>query len=66
VLVYARRLSLQPCSLTQLPLTSILDDHCESPPEAYADLAPFLDLVATKLGKTRATLEVRLSLPMRL
>ncbi|KAJ1452778.1 hypothetical protein M885DRAFT_525963 [Pelagophyceae sp. CCMP2097] len=43
-------------NLAALPFPSECDDHCESPPEAYADIASVLDLVATALGKTRATL----------
>jgi hypothetical protein len=33
-------------------------DHCETPPQAYRDVAPLLDLLATTLGKTRATLRI--------
>ena len=38
------------------PFKVALDDHCESPPEAYRDLVPMLDLVAATLHKTRAEL----------
>lgn len=41
-----------------LPFTATEDDHCESPPEAYADLAATLDVVATALGRTRASLRI--------
>jgi hypothetical protein len=40
-----------------LPFETESDDHCESPPEAYADIASsVLDLIAAKLGKTRKNL----------
>mmetsp|Transcript_65585 Transcript_65585/g.128720 ORF Transcript_65585/g.128720 Transcript_65585/m.128720 type:complete len:431 (+) Transcript_65585:137-1429(+) len=42
-----------------LPFVAESDDHCESPPEAYADIAaPVLDLIASSLGKTRKSLEI--------
>ena len=34
------------------------DDHAETSPEAYADVAPVLDLIAARLGKDRASLRV--------
>lgn len=34
------------------------DDHCESPPEAYGDVAPLLALIAEHLGKEPATLRI--------
>ena len=40
------------------PFPSEPTDHCESPPEAYADVATLLDMVAKKLGKTRSTLAI--------
>ena len=33
-----------------------MDDHCESPAEAYRDVAPFLECIAASLGKTKAEL----------
>jgi hypothetical protein len=33
-------------------------DHCETPTDAYADIRPMLDAVATKYNKTRATLRI--------
>jgi len=42
-----------------LPFNAEPDDHCESPPEAYADLAPFLDAVGAALGRaSRAELRI--------
>ena len=34
------------------------DDHCESPPEAYEDVAPVLDAIAAQLGKDRTSLRI--------
>ena len=34
------------------------DDHCETPLEAYEDVAVFLDTLCAQLGRTRATLRV--------
>jgi hypothetical protein len=34
------------------------DDHCETPLEAYEDVAVFLDALCGQLGRTRATLRV--------
>ena len=44
--------------VSALPFDAEPADHCESPPEAYADVAGLLDLVANKIGKTRATLAI--------
>merc|ERR1712232_740924 len=33
-------------------------DHCETSLQAYEDIAPFLDLVASQLGKSRNTLSI--------
>ena len=41
-----------------LPFEAEPDDHCESPPEAYADLAATLDVVAAALGRGRANLRI--------
>lgn len=41
-----------------IPFQCDPDDHCESPPEAYADIASSLDLIASRLGKTRANLVI--------
>jgi hypothetical protein len=40
------------------PFNADSADHCETPPQAYKDVAPLLDLLATTLGKTRATLRI--------
>ena len=45
-------------NLASLPFAAAADDHCESPPEAYADVAAVLDLVAKKLGKDRSSLAI--------
>ena len=42
----------------RLPFEAEPDDHCESPPEAYADLAATLDVVAAALGRDRSTLRI--------
>lgn len=34
------------------------DDHCETPLEAYEDVAVFLDALCAQLGRTRASLRV--------
>ncbi|CAG9467197.1 unnamed protein product [Pedinophyceae sp. YPF-701] len=34
------------------------DDHCETSLEAYCDVAPLLDRLASRLGRTRATLRI--------
>ena len=41
-----------------LPFEAEPDDHCESPPEAYADLAATLDVVAAALGRGRSNLRI--------
>lgn len=45
-------------TLESLPYSTEPDDHCESPPEAYQDIAAVLDLIASAIGKTRATLRI--------
>ena len=45
-------------NLAALPFAADADDHCESPPEAYGDVAGVLDLVAAALGKSRRTLAI--------
>jgi hypothetical protein len=40
------------------PFKASADDHCESPPEAYRDIAPLLDMLAASLGKKRAELKI--------
>ncbi|KAJ8605155.1 hypothetical protein CTAYLR_000505 [Chrysophaeum taylorii] len=34
------------------------DDHCETPSEAYADVAPALEWLASRCGKTRGTVHL--------
>ena len=34
------------------------NDHCESPLVAYEDISPILDIIASKIGKTRAQLKI--------
>ena len=34
------------------------DDHCETPKEAYEHIAPILEYLAERLGKTPATLQI--------
>ena len=34
------------------------DDHCESPKQAYEDIAILLDQLALEMGRTRATLKI--------
>ena len=41
-----------------LPFEAEPDDHCESPPEAYEDLAATLDVVAAALGRGRSNLRI--------
>ena len=41
-----------------LPFEAEPDDHCESPPEAYEDLAATLDVVAAALGRDRSNLRI--------
>jgi flagellum-specific peptidoglycan hydrolase FlgJ len=40
------------------PFETDADDHCETSLEAYEDIAPVLDAIAKKLGKTRAELRI--------
>lgn len=40
------------------PYPVVPDDHCESPTEAYQDVASFLDAIAAQLGKTRKDLSI--------
>jgi hypothetical protein len=41
-----------------LPFVAESADHAETPVEAYRDIAPLLDVIATSIGKTRATLRI--------
>jgi hypothetical protein len=45
-------------SLPPLPFRAEADDHCETPAEAFADVAPVLDAIAAARGKTRETLRI--------
>lgn len=49
---------LTPRIASDHPFEAMPEDAAETPLEAYLDVAPFLDAVATALGKTRATLVV--------
>lgn len=40
------------------PFEAHADDHCETSPKAYKDIAVFLELVARRLGKTPETLQI--------
>lgn len=40
------------------PFHTVADDHCETAPEAYADVAPLLRALAKRLGKTDAELSI--------
>ncbi|GBG32671.1 Protein FAM173B [Hondaea fermentalgiana] len=40
------------------PFHTASDDHCETAPEAYADVAPLLRALAKKLGKSPAELRI--------
>ena len=40
------------------PFKVALDDHCESPMEAYRDIAPLLHQLAKKLNKQPADLSI--------
>eukprot|EP01040_Poterioochromonas_malhamensis_P016227 gene16227-18370_t len=40
------------------PYEVVPDDHCETPVEAYEDIAPLLHLIAKALGKTAETLSI--------
>lgn len=40
------------------PYHVVPDDHCETPIEAYQDVASFLETIAGQLGKTRETLNI--------
>jgi hypothetical protein len=51
-------ISHPPSSVVAYPYDVDDDDHCESPVEAYADLAPLLTKVALEMGKTPATLRI--------
>ena len=33
-------------------------DHCETPHDAYADVAPILEVIAKQLGKTKETVQI--------
>lgn len=44
--------------LPEYPYETVSADHCETAPEAYADAALALDLIAGELGKTRETLDI--------
>ena len=41
---------------TKYPFEVTADDHCESPPVAYVHLAPVLEQLAARLGKTSSEL----------
>lgn len=41
-----------------LAFSAAEDDHCETAPEAYSDIAPILSMLAARLGKTPATLRI--------
>merc|ERR1712151_1064397 len=40
------------------PFQAEFVDHCETSLEAYMDIAPFLDFLASQLGKNRTTLSI--------
>jgi hypothetical protein len=42
----------------EYPYPVFPDDHCETPVEAYQDIAPLLDAIALQVGKSRATLRI--------
>lgn len=42
----------------KFPFEVSSEDHCETPRQAYDDLAPILEFVAHRLNKTRATLRI--------
>jgi hypothetical protein len=43
-------------AVTALPFVADADDHCETPAQAYADVAPALHALAAALGKAGAGL----------
>ncbi|GBG27129.1 Hypothetical Protein FCC1311_033522 [Hondaea fermentalgiana] len=47
-----------PSSANTFPFPTDESDHCETPKEAFQDLAALLDAVATKLQKSRADLKI--------
>lgn len=47
-----------PTTSIQYPYQIHDDDHCETPRQAYEDISPLLQAVATAMGKSRATLRI--------
>lgn len=43
---------------SEFPFEADANDHCETPFEAYQDLAPYLDFLASQVGKKSTTLRI--------